>query len=101
MDEPKKSYKFPESLTPHHWFDCTTVWQVRAADISLSPIHRAAFGKLEPDKGISLRFPRFERARDDKRPEQATDIYQVMEMYRAQQKNAPDSQIPSEASDEG
>ena len=41
--------------------------------VSLSPIYKAAIGKVESDKGIALRFPRFIRHRDDKTVDQATN----------------------------
>lgn len=72
------------TMTPDVWLLPQAVWEVRAADLSLSPVYTAAAGMADPDKGIALRFPRFLRARDDKSAEQATNTQQVFDMYCSQ-----------------
>ncbi|EJD55346.1 ATP-dependent DNA ligase [Auricularia subglabra TFB-10046 SS5] len=68
---------------PDVWLEPKVVWEVLAADLSLSPIYTAAQGKVD-QRGISLRFPRFIRVRDDKNADDATGPDQISEMYERQ-----------------
>lgn len=85
IEKPKSYYNFDDSQTPDVWFEAVQVWEMKCADLSLSPVHTAAFGALESKKGISLRFPRYLRIRGDKKPEEATNARQIVDMYNNQQ----------------
>jgi DNA ligase-1 len=71
-------------MVPDVWFEPGLVAEVLGAELTLSPIHTAAWGVLKPDAGLALRFPRFTgRWRDDKAPEDATTVAELLDLYRA------------------
>ncbi|KAF7560318.1 hypothetical protein G7046_g3818 [Stylonectria norvegica] len=90
IDRPKPFYAHSagNQHQPDVWFEPRYVWEVKTADLTLSPRYKAGCKEgVDPagDKGISLRFPRFIKIRDDKKPDMATSSRQVAEMYRKQE----------------
>ncbi|BEI89860.1 uncharacterized protein CcaverHIS019_0212220 [Cutaneotrichosporon cavernicola] len=71
-------------LVPDRWFLPREVWEIRGADITLSPVYPAAAGYIGGERGLSLRFPRFIRVREDKDIEEATSAEEFAEMFRRQ-----------------
>lgn len=51
----KKPYIITDE-SPNVWFEPKEVWEIRGADLTISPVHKAAVGLIHPDRGISLRY---------------------------------------------
>ncbi|XP_047483404.1 DNA ligase 1-like [Penaeus chinensis] len=84
VEKPMTNYSYENGTGPDHWFKPVKVWEIKCADLSLSPIYKAAVGLVDPEKGISLRFPRFVRIRDDKNPKEITNAVQIADLYNNQ-----------------
>ena len=68
------------------WFVPAIVMEIAGAEITLSPLHTCAWNKIKEGAGLAVRFPRFIRFRPDKKPEQATTVQEIVEMYKRQRK---------------
>lgn len=88
-------YDVDKWLEPDVWVEPEIVVEVRADELTRSPIHTAgrlmkasksgsAFDVDIP--GYALRFPRLERFRDDKKPTDATTLKEVEEIFKLQKK---------------
>ncbi|KAG7452353.1 ATP-dependent DNA ligase [Guyanagaster necrorhizus] len=70
---------------PDVYFKPQEVWEIRGADITISPVSIAAKGLVSSTKGLSLRFPRFIKIREDKGISQASTPQFLADMYTSQQ----------------
>jgi DNA ligase-1 len=69
------------------WFEPKIVIEVIASEITLSPSHIAAKNVIRQGYGLALRFPKFTgKLRDDKKPEDATSVDEIVAMYKRQLK---------------
>ena len=81
------------NMVPDVWFRPHVVIETIASELTLSPIHTAAMGRVRPGAGISLRFPKFTgKVRDDKGPEDATTVDEIVGMYNRQLKKVEATQ---------
>jgi DNA ligase 1 len=72
-------------IEPTVWLEPEMVVEVLADEITRSPIHTA--GKVGDKPGYALRFPRLVKFREkDKKPEDATTVKELIEMYKNQGK---------------
>jgi len=63
------------------WFIPGLVLEIIGAEITLSPIHTAAWNKVKEGAGLAIRFPRFTgKYRTDKSPEDATTTAELIEI---------------------
>lgn len=88
-------YDVDKWLEPDVWVEPEIVVEIKADELTRSPIHTAG-RSLKPSKsgsafdvdvpGYALRFPRLERFRDDKKPTDATTLEEVEEIFKLQKK---------------
>jgi DNA ligase-1 len=81
VKQPKNVVCAP-ALVPTIWTSPDIVVQIKADEITQSPVHSA--GKTHDKLGYALRFPRFISYRDDKSPEEATSVAEIVKMYKDQ-----------------
>jgi DNA ligase-1 len=89
LEEERREGKHPrvDSLMEAEvWFNPTVVMEILGDEITLSPVHTCAFGRLRDESGLAVRFPRFQRLRQDKGAEDATTVGEIVDMYKAQSK---------------
>ena len=73
---------------PDVWFEPQEVWEMAFADITLSPTYTAAIGLVSEERGLSLRFPRFLKVREDKSIDEATSSEYLASLWRKQMEKA-------------
>ncbi|KIP10885.1 hypothetical protein PHLGIDRAFT_100459 [Phlebiopsis gigantea 11061_1 CR5-6] len=72
-------------LKPEVYFKPQEVWEIRGADVTVSPVSVAALGLVSAARGLSLRFPRFIKVREDKKIENASTPEFLANVYHSQQ----------------
>ncbi|MEM2083592.1 MAG: ATP-dependent DNA ligase [Nitrososphaerota archaeon] len=73
-------------IEPDEWFVPALVLEVIGDEITLSPVHTCAFGSIKEGSGLAIRFPRLVKFREERSPEDATTIDEIIEMYKSQLK---------------
>ncbi|KAI5790674.1 hypothetical protein DFH27DRAFT_596019 [Peziza echinospora] len=92
----------PSSLSPDIWFEPQEVWEMLFAEVTRSPVYPAARGMVSGgggggggnmdfegwdeggERGLSLRFPRFMRVRDDKGVHEASTVEELVGLFERQ-----------------
>ena len=88
---------------PEVWFEPQEVWEMAFADITKSPTYTAALGLVDEDRGLSMRFPRFLRVREDKSIDEASTSDFLASLWRKQEAkvNAGDRASAPDALEDG
>ena len=71
--------------SPDVWFEPQEVWEMAFADITKSPTYLAALGLVDEDRGLSMRFPRFLKIREDKSIDEASTADFLAELWFKQE----------------
>jgi DNA ligase-1 len=94
LPEDLKEYRLSHSdprvdskIEADYWFAPGRVLEVVGAELTLSPTHTCGIDAIKKGSGLAVRFPRFTgKLRDDKAPEDATTVKELLSMYRSQLK---------------
>ena len=70
---------------PDVWFEPQEVWEMAFADITKSPTYLAAIGLVDEERGLSMRFPRFLKVREDKSIDEASTADFLAELWFKQE----------------
>ena len=85
----KKNPRIISEMDAEVWFEPELVIEVVASEITLSPIHKAAMGKIRKEAGLALRFPKFTgKIRVEKAVEDASTNEEIIALYKGQKKVA-------------
>ncbi|MDG6906601.1 MAG: ATP-dependent DNA ligase [Nitrososphaerota archaeon] len=92
-----KSPRVDSRIESEVWFEPITVIEIIASEITLSPIYTAGLDLVREGSGLALRFPKFTgMIRDDKSPEDATTVSELLNIYRKQVRQFTDTGAPEE-----
>jgi DNA ligase-1 len=69
-----------------YWFMPAKVLEVIGDEITLSPLHTCGFNLIREGSGLAIRFPRLVKFREDRAPEDATTVKEIVGMYKSQLK---------------
>ena len=83
LPQTPSNYKLGKA-EPEVIFEAKIVIEVKTADLSISPIYTAGYDLTPDHRGVSLRFPRFQRIRDDKKPYEACTSEEIVKLYNNQ-----------------
>ena len=80
---PHKPARVEARQEPDVWFEPGLVLEILSAELTLSPNYTAAWGQIQDDAGLAMRFPRFTgRWRDDKAAQDATTTRELADLFR-------------------
>jgi DNA ligase-1 len=82
LQSPGKPARVDARQEPDVWFEPGLVLEILSAELTLSPNYTAAWGQIDDDAGLAMRFPRFTgRWRNDKAPEDGTTTRELVELF--------------------
>jgi DNA ligase-1 len=94
---PHRHARVDSKLQADVWFEPKIVIEIIASEITLSPLHTCGMSTIREGSGLALRFPKFTgKVRDEKSPEDATTVQEVINLYKKQLKVVKEDTIVSE-----